>query len=91
MSATDEERSGSFLAGLATGLIGIAILHSLGYAYKDRNADLKYGKTGLPANCRALIKANVDGFEAKEYNLYEAFYSIDRNCGANGELWDYDP
>lgn len=53
----------------------------------DPNAALAYSPEGYPKNCRALIKANVDGWQAKQYSADDILKSIDRNCGQYGQLW----
>jgi hypothetical protein len=53
----------------------------------DPNAALAYSPQGYPKNCRALIKANVDGWQAKQYSADDILKSIDRNCGQYGQLW----
>lgn len=53
----------------------------------DPNAKLKYGDSGFPKNCRALIKANIDGWRSGAYSPTEALESIDRNCGEYGSTW----
>jgi hypothetical protein len=53
----------------------------------DPNEKPTYGDTGLPKNCRAIIKANVDGWRAGQYSAEETMGSIDRNCGEYGYSW----
>lgn len=53
----------------------------------DSNSKMKYGKTGLPKNCRAIITANIDGWRAHEFSAEDALLSIERNCGENGYAW----
>jgi len=53
----------------------------------DPNSEPKYGDTGLPKNCRAIIQANVDGWRLNQYSAEDALASIERNCGANGYSW----
>lgn len=53
----------------------------------DKNQSLTYGDTGLPKNCRAIIKANVESWRRGEYSAEEVLYSIDRNCGEYGYSW----
>lgn len=48
----------------------------------------RYGKSGLPSNCRALVQANIDGWRAKQYTSEEVMSSLERNCGAAGYLWE---
>lgn len=48
----------------------------------------RYGQSGFPSNCRALVQANIDGWRAKQYTAEEAMYSLERNCGATGKLWE---
>ncbi len=60
----------------------------LGYNLGIGNQSAKYGNTGLPKNCRALIASNLQGFEHDSYTAEEALYSIDRNCGPNGLIWN---
>jgi hypothetical protein len=53
----------------------------------DPNAKLKYGDTGMPKNCRAIIKDNYEGWYLKNYSAEEALDSINRNCGESGYSW----
>lgn len=53
----------------------------------DLNAEPRYGSYGLPKNCRALIQANLDGYESGQFTAKEALASIDRNCGSDGLIW----
>jgi hypothetical protein len=46
------------------------------------------GDSGAPKNCRALIAANILGFSSGDFTAEEALYSIDRNCGASGYIWN---
>lgn len=70
-------------------LITLAVMVSLCGCAKlgDPNAKPEYGDTGLPKNCRAIIKANVDGWRSGEYSAQETMASIDRNCGEHGYSW----
>lgn len=60
----------------------------VGYHFGIGNQSSKYGDTGFPKNCRALISDNLSGFATGKYTAEEALYSIDRNCGPNGYIWD---
>lgn len=51
------------------------------------NTELMYGNTGLPKNCRAIIKVNIDAWRAGSYTAEEVLGSIDRNCGEFGYSW----
>ena len=53
----------------------------------DDSGRLKYGETGLPKNCRAIIKENIDNYNAKIYSAEDILSSIDRNCGEFGYSW----
>lgn len=57
----------------------------------DPNDLPTFGKTGLPTNCRSLVQMAVDGWKNKVYSASEAMASLERNCGADGQLWGYDP
>ena len=71
------------------GLILVATLSFfLGYHLGIGNQSLKYGKTGLPKNCRALITENLTGIANKKYSTEDALDSISRNCGPNGFIWN---
>lgn len=70
----------ALLVGL---IIGYFIFHS-----EDPNSSLMYGNTGLPKNCRALVKANYEGWYLKEYTAEAALDSINRNCGEFGYSWN---
>jgi len=72
-------------------LITFTILTFLIGRYSDGglgNQELRYGDTGLPKNCRALITANIKGFYDEIYSADEAINSIDRNCGRYGHIWN---
>jgi len=59
----------------------------LGYHFGIGNQTPKYGKTGLPKNCKALIMDNLTGVALQKYTPEDALDSINRNCGANGLIW----
>lgn len=69
-------------------VIGVIIGFMLGYHFGIGNQSSRYGETGLPKNCRALIAENIKGFSIGSYTAEEALYSIDRNCGPLGSIWD---
>lgn len=70
--------------------MGLAIL--LSSCAKDPNSRPIVGKeTGLPANCRAYIQVAVSQWRNKVYDTQTTMNAIERNCGANGSLWDYKP
>ena len=54
---------------------------------KDSNLKLEYGETGLPKNCRAIIKSNYEGYRLEEFTAEGALDSINRNCGEFGYSW----
>jgi hypothetical protein len=53
----------------------------------DQNAKPTYGSSGLPKNCRAVIQANIDGFNSHQFSAADALDSIGRNCGRYGYAW----
>lgn len=53
----------------------------------DPNSKLEYGETGLPKNCRAIIKENIEAWRNNQYSAEEVLTSIDRNCGEYGYSW----
>jgi hypothetical protein len=56
------------------------------------NETLTYGETsGFPKNCRAIITANIDGWQAKRYTAEDAFNAINRSCGQFGYSWEQKP
>lgn len=71
-------------------LTGIFILS--GCSHEDSNSKPVYGKDlGLPANCRAYIQVAVNEWRRGTYDTEVTMNSIERNCGEDGELWDYKP
>lgn len=71
------------------GLVAIGLV--IGYLLfhgSNPNARLRYGDSGLPKNCRAIIKGNIDGYNSGEFSAAAALDSIDRNCGEFGYSWD---
>ncbi len=65
----------------------ILIILLLSISACDNNQTLKYGNTGLPKNCRAIIKNNIDGWKNDKWTAEEALDSINRNCGEFGYSW----
>ncbi|MGR0306570.1 kynureninase [Acinetobacter beijerinckii] len=73
-------------------LILIAILLLTACAQEDSNSKPVYGKeSGMPANCRAYIQVAVNEWRRGTYDTNVTMDAIERNCGENGELWDYKP
>lgn len=68
-------------------LFGFFIGYFIFYS-EDLNSKLIYGTTGFPKNCRAIIKANYEGWYLKEFTAEEALDSINRNCGEFGYSWN---
>lgn len=59
---------------------------------EDLNSKPVYGKeSGLPANCRAYIQVAVNQWRNGVYDSKVSMDAIERNCGENGSLWDYQP
>lgn len=71
-----------FIVGLVLG--ALAGWH---FADKDTNKAPVYGDYGLPRNCRAIVEANVKGYNEGRFTPVEALGSINRNCGSNGYSW----
>lgn len=59
----------------------------IGWLTGDPNRSLKYGDTGFPKNCRAIVYENYKGYQSKKYTSDEAMESINRNCGQFGTSW----
>ena len=75
-------------------LIILCLVICLSACKKDRsdNSKLMYNPTtGLPMNCRTIIKENMDGYKSGKFTPEEALDSIDRNCGEFGYSWDETP
>lgn len=54
----------------------------------DPNSKAAYGEgSGLPKNCRAYIQVSIDGYRNQKYTAEEVMAGLERNCGANGQLW----
>lgn len=71
-------------------LLTAATLVLVGCGTKDLNSEPKYGKdTGLPSNCRAYIQDSVDFWRSGKYSTEETMEALERNCGANGSLWNH--
>ena len=68
-------------------LVLILAAYFVGYHLGIGNQQAKYGHSGLPKNCRALITENIRGVAGKTYSAEDALNSIDRNCGLNGLIW----
>lgn len=64
------------------------------------NSKPVYGDTGLPKNCRAIVKANIEEYRKirasqEDYadqmvSIDGVMSSLDRNCGENGYSWEYN-
>lgn len=59
-----------------------------GCIFESKNSKPEYSDFGAPKNCRALIKENIDGWRTGRYKADEALFSIDRNCGEYGIIWN---
>lgn len=66
-------------------LIALSALALLGCS--DDNAEPKYGKTGLPVNCRAYVQVVVDSYRARQYSADDSMAGLERNCGLHGISW----
>ncbi|HUT22198.1 MAG TPA: hypothetical protein VMX18_02175 [Candidatus Bipolaricaulota bacterium] len=72
---------GVFMIGI---IIGYFIFHK-----EDSNANLEYGQTGAPKNCKAIIYENYFAYKISEkITAEDALTSIYRNCGENGPAWE---
>lgn len=69
-------------------ILVVTISSYVGYVYGQGNQVARYAQSGYPANCRALIQDNISGVAVKKYTSEEALYSIERNCGSNGLIWN---
>ncbi|HNV23387.1 MAG TPA: hypothetical protein PKH98_00695 [Candidatus Omnitrophota bacterium] len=69
-------------------IVIVSLSFFFGYHFGMGNQSFKYGKTGLPKNCRALIAENLKGFQLGGYTAEDALDSINRNCGPNGLIWN---
>lgn len=72
---------------IVAALVGILIGYII-FSNSYQNAKPEYGDTGLPKNCRAIIKANINSYRAGEYSAEDVLSSIDRNCGEFGHSWE---
>ena len=68
------------------GLLLIGVFY-FGKANGDPNKTITYGNTGYPRNCRAIIDANIKGWQLGSYSAEDVLSSINRNCGATGYSW----
>lgn len=69
-------------------LIILITTYNIGFSNGIGNQSLNYGTSGFPKNCRALISENIGNYKNGNYTPVEALGSIDRNCGANGYIWN---
>jgi hypothetical protein len=68
-------------------LLSFCLLFSL--VACDPNSKAIYGEeSGLPKNCRAYVQVSIDGYRNKKYTADEVMVGLERNCGANGQLWE---
>jgi len=65
-----------------------AFLLLAGCSQAGDNSKPRYGETGLPKNCRAIVQANIDGYRSKQYTADEVMASLERNCGISGYAWE---
>lgn len=72
--------------------VSLVVLLLSACSNNDLNNKPVYGKeSGLPANCRAYVQVSVDGWRNGTYTISETMDALERNCGENGELWNYKP
>ena len=73
-------------------VVGLARCDPIRDRYLDPNSKPTYGEeSGLPKNCRAIVQANIDAYRAHEFTSDEIMNSLERNCGASGYSWGWDP
>ena len=74
-------------------LLSLILLPILSACSTDNpNSKPIYGEeSGLPANCRAYIQVAVNEWRRGTYDTETTMNAMERNCGENGELWDYKP
>ncbi len=73
-------------------LILLLFILFVGCSKEDINSKPIYGKeSGLPANCRAYIQVAVNEWRMGTYDTDVTMSAIERNCGEEGELWNYKP
>ena len=77
----------SFILGALSAAALMYVAHDNGHLWVDPNAEVIYGKTGLPRNCRAIVADNIEGWRRKDYPTEGVIDSLDRNCGASGYSW----
>ena len=54
----------------------------------DDNDDPKYGaQSGLPINCRAYVQFSINEYRAGKFSADALVAGLERNCGANGQIW----
>lgn len=56
-------------------------------AGKRSNDKPRVNNGGVPTNCRALVQSAVDGYRSGKYSVADTMASLERNCGAVGQLW----
>jgi hypothetical protein len=68
-------------------IFGVVIGYFVFYS-EDSNANLEYGDSGFPKNCRAIIYENYKQHTFEQLSAKDALDSIYRNCGENGYSWE---
>ena len=72
------------------GVVAALALLMLAGCSLDPNDEPRYGeKSGLPANCRAIVQANIDGYRSGQFTADEMLSSLERNCGRHGYSWGW--
>lgn len=60
----------------------------LGCGLADDNDKPVFGNaTGRPVNCRAYVQVAINEYRAGMYSANDAMAGLERNCGANGQIW----
>ena len=53
----------------------------------DNNAPIYGNQSGLPVNCRAYVQFSIDEYRAGKFSANDMVAGLERNCGANGQIW----
>lgn len=53
----------------------------------DNEKPVLGAESGRPANCRAYVQDAINGYRSKRYTADETFQGLERNCGAEGQIW----
>ncbi len=68
-------------------LLATILVIGLSGCADDNDAPVYGAQSGLPVNCRAYVQTSINEYRAGKFSANDMVAGLERNCGANGQIW----